>query len=150
MNIKTRIATQCDNLFCGILRVAGYAPTLYNGTIKQSDTMTAATYQADLLSPGTEYNGWTNYETWNVGLWLNGDEGLYDIARRALDYDHLVEMLTCIGSDTTGDGVRWDDPKVNAVEIDEMLRISSMTTFIVWVCVSILIYIFIKNFKNNA
>ena len=30
MNIKTRIATQCDNLFCGILRVAGYAPTQYN------------------------------------------------------------------------------------------------------------------------
>ena len=37
------------------------------------------TYQADLLSPDTEYNGWTNYETWNVGLWLGGDEGLYDI-----------------------------------------------------------------------
>jgi len=53
---------------------------------------------------------------------LGGDEGLYDIARRALDYDHLCEMLTCIGSETTGDGVRWDDPKVNAVEIDEMLQ----------------------------
>ena len=37
-----------------------------------------ATYQADLLSPDKEYNGWTNYETWNVGLWLGGDEGLYD------------------------------------------------------------------------
>ena len=38
------------------------------------------TYQADLLSPDTEYNGWTNYETWNVGLWLGGDEGLYDLS----------------------------------------------------------------------
>ena len=122
MNIKTRIATECDNLLCGILRVAGYAPTLYNETIKQSDTMTAATYQANLLDQDTEYNGWTNYETWNVGLWLGGDQGLYEMARRAMDYDHLVEMLTCIGSDTTGDGVRWDDPKVNAVEIDEMLE----------------------------
>jgi len=121
MNIKTRIATQCDNLFCGILRVAGYAPTLYNTTSHTNQNMTA-TYQADLLSPDTEYNGWTNYETWNVGLWLGGDEGLYDIARRALDYDHLCEMLTCMGSETTGDGVRWDDPKVNAVEIDEMLQ----------------------------
>tara|TARA_B100000424_G_C22552924_1_gene313790 strand:+ start:139 stop:399 length:261 start_codon:yes stop_codon:yes gene_type:complete len=80
------------------------------------------TYQADLLSPDTEYNGWTNYETWNVGLWLGGDAGLYEIARRALDYDHLCEMLACMGSETTGDGVRWDDPKVNAVEIDEMLQ----------------------------
>jgi hypothetical protein len=31
-------------------------------------------------------------------------------------------MLSCIGSEVTGDGVRWDDPKVNAVEIDEMLE----------------------------
>ena len=81
-----------------------------------------STYQANVLDRDVEYNGWTNYETWNVGLWLGGDEGLYDIARRALDYDHLVEMLTCLGSETTGDGVRWDDPKVNGVEINEMLE----------------------------
>jgi len=23
------------------------------------------------------YNGWTNYETWNVKLWLDNDQGLY-------------------------------------------------------------------------
>ena len=121
MNIKTRIANECDNLICGILRVAGYSPTLYNGTNQTNQTM-HATYQANLLDQDTEYNGWTNYETWNVGLWLGGDQGLYEMARRAMDYDHLVEMLTCIGSETTGDGVRWDDAKVNAVEINEMLE----------------------------
>ena len=80
------------------------------------------TYQADLLNTDTEYNGWTNYETWNVGLWLGGDEGLYDIARRAMDFSHLLEIFQSYGIETTGDGVRWDDPKVNAVEIDEMLE----------------------------
>ena len=66
MNIKTRIATQCDSLLCGILKVAGYAPTLYNNNSQtKSDTMTA-TYQANVLSPDVEYNGWTNYETWTV------------------------------------------------------------------------------------
>ena len=84
MNIKTRIATQCDNLFCGILRVAGYAPTLYTKTSQTNQIMTTATYQANLLDQDTEYNGWTNYETWNVGLWLGGDEGLYDIATPCL------------------------------------------------------------------
>ena len=121
MNIKTRIANECDNLICGILRVAGYSPTLYNGTNQTNQTM-QATYQANLLDQDTEYNGWTNYETWNVGLWLGGDQGLYEMARRAMDYDHLLEMLSMLGSETTGDGVRWDDAKVNAVEINEMLE----------------------------
>jgi hypothetical protein len=25
-----------------------------------------------------EYNGWTNYETWNAALWLDNDQGSYN------------------------------------------------------------------------
>ena len=122
MNTKlltTQIVDKCDNLFCGILRVAGYAPTLYNTVNQTNQTMTAS-YQTQFTD--TDYNGWTNYETWNVGLWLGNDEGLYEVARRALDFDHLIEMLNSYGSEFTGDGVRWDDPSVNRVEIEEMLE----------------------------
>ena len=27
------------------------------------------------------YNGWTNYETWNVKLWMDNDEGSYQYWR---------------------------------------------------------------------
>ena len=28
-----------------------------------------------------EYNGWKNYETWNIALWLQNDYPIYCIAR---------------------------------------------------------------------
>lgn len=45
--------------------------TVHPSTTLKSHTMTV-TYQANLSD--TEYNGWTNYETWNVALWLQNDE----------------------------------------------------------------------------
>lgn len=27
------------------------------------------------------YNGWSNYETWNVALWLDNDQGTYNYVR---------------------------------------------------------------------
>jgi hypothetical protein len=48
-----------------------------------------------------KYQGWTNYETWAVALWLNNEEGSYrywrEQAREWCDYEdttiHLVEQL---------------------------------------------------------
>ena len=68
------------------------------------------------------YNGWTNYETWNVALWIGNDEGLYHLAQEAGDYQTFKDALEgCITEETfqTPDGVYWDDPKVNIVEINE-------------------------------
>ena len=31
-----------------------------------------------------KYNGWTNYETWNVALWLDNEPGTYEDARRII------------------------------------------------------------------
>lgn len=30
-----------------------------------------------MMSYTEQYNGWTNYETWLVALWLNGDQANY-------------------------------------------------------------------------
>ena len=32
----------------------------------------------------SEYNGWTNYETWNMNLWLTNDSSFYEIAEDAI------------------------------------------------------------------
>lgn len=72
------------------------------------------TFQANLTD--TEYNGWENYKTWNVALWINNDEGLYNLAQQCGDYQTFCD---CVGSDAvTGDGVKYNDPDVNAVQID--------------------------------
>ena len=39
-----------------------------------------------------EYNGWTNWATWNVSLWLNNDEFLYRQMRRAKT-PHELEVI---------------------------------------------------------
>ncbi len=40
-----------------------------------------------------KYNGWTNYETWNVNLWIDNEEGSYNERRRAAfeSYDVQAE-----------------------------------------------------------
>ena len=39
------------------------------------------------------YNGWKNWATWNVALWLGNDEHLYFLSRRFAYYKDLVEHL---------------------------------------------------------
>ena len=71
------------------------------------------------------YNGWTNYETWNVALWIGNDEGLYHMAReyRHYGYERFADMMMELAEDNaTLDGVKWNDPNLNYVELDEMME----------------------------
>lgn len=79
------------------------------------------------------YNGWTNYETWNVALWIGNDEFLYNTAKACVEYcgdtetpwDKFVRCMTDgeIGRMLiqTPDGVKYNDPNINAIEMNEMM-----------------------------
>ena len=55
------------------------------------------------------YNGWKNYETWNVALWLITDELLHILAKSCKDYPDLVLRLKDMFTEQTPDGVFWAD-----------------------------------------
>lgn len=76
-----------------------------------------------------EYNGWTNYETWNVALWLDNEQGSHfhfvdragaldmDAARLASEiYASVSESAPDLGTSTYADllgaalsSVNWYD-----------------------------------------
>jgi len=84
-----------------------------------SDQMTN-TFQTNILETG--YNGWANYETWNVSLWIQNDASIYDAEQGCDSYNELCEMFYDCGVKETPDGVSFTDPKVNKIEINEMLQ----------------------------
>jgi len=72
----------------------------------------------------TEYNGWMNYETWNVSLWIGNDEGLYEMARKCRDYKAFVKAMALLGgkiSEETPDGVLWNYDDLDIAALDEMI-----------------------------
>ena len=81
-------------------------------TQNQLSQMTT-TFQRNALD--ISYNGWENYETWNVALWINNTENLYHLAMEAGDYEAFVEL---VGNATTGDGVKFNDPRVNVIQLN--------------------------------
>ena len=79
--------------------------------------MTTATYQLNALD--ISYNGWNNYETWNVALWINNEEGLYHLSQECGGYEEFVKCLYDeYGVTETGDGVKFNSRRVNVVQIN--------------------------------
>ena len=70
----------------------------------------------------TTYNGWTNYETWNVALYIQNEYNLYLESLRHTSYIEMIPFLKDVMGDKTPDGVRWDDIELDTNELDEMLN----------------------------
>jgi hypothetical protein len=77
-----------------------------------------------------DYNGWKNYETWNVALYLDNDEGTYlavkEYVRDTLNstddltYDGLIQYLG-IEDESTPDGIPWNYFRIDRREMFEWL-----------------------------
>lgn len=75
----------------------------------------------------TTYNGWKNYETWNVQLWIDNDETLYQLAVRFMStprkgkvYLNFLKFAGLTGE--TKDGVAWLDKTLDYPKLDETMR----------------------------
>ena len=77
-----------------------------------------------------EYNGYKNYQTWNVALWLNNDESLYhsmveyaDLCKRHKirpSYTGLINYLGLTGV-RTGDNVSFTSKQLFRSELTSLL-----------------------------
>jgi hypothetical protein len=70
-----------------------------------------------------EYNGWANWETWNVALWIGNDESLYHDAKyfRNKGFKEFAEYLRGFGIVETPDGAAYNDSGLDIEALDKML-----------------------------
>lgn len=72
-----------------------------------------------------EYNGWANWETWNVALWIQNDEGLYAIAKdyKRIGYKAFADMMREeMNFRETPDSVAMNDSGLDIEALDEMMQ----------------------------
>ena len=74
-----------------------------------------------------DYNGWKNRQTWNVALWIQNDEGLYNFVDGMSSYQVFVDSMREMSGDSsigyqTPDGVAWNDSALDTERLDELIR----------------------------
>ena len=67
------------------------------------------------------YNGWTNYETWNVALHINSLVDWYEVARISADYQTFFSFISNRGVYETPDGVKLNSLKLDVHQLNDVL-----------------------------
>ena len=89
--------------------------------VKKLSPMKTIQPSINLWDKKEKYNGWSDWTTWNVALWIRNDYGFYSIAKDCKDYmDFLYEMQAMIGSFATPDGADWGE--ANIEEMNEVIE----------------------------
>ena len=77
---------------------------------------------------GTTYNGWKNRQTWNVALWINNEEPLYNAAvefmksyKGRAPYKAFIKREGLEG-DRTPDNIAWDGTRLDYKALNEMME----------------------------
>ena len=68
------------------------------------------------------YNGWANYETWNVALWMDNDEISYELARSSKNFSEYRKKQNLRAEPLTGDNVSLFDDNLNIKELNEKIK----------------------------
>ena len=69
-----------------------------------------------------DYNGWANYETWNVALWMDNDEISYELARSSKNFSEYRKKQNLRAEPLTGDNVSLFDDNLNIKELNEKIK----------------------------
>ena len=72
----------------------------------------------------TTYNGWSNFSTWNVALYIQNDYTMYELARKfCSSFEQFRSKADYLyGWVATPDGVKLNDPAIDIEELDEMIQ----------------------------
>jgi hypothetical protein len=82
------------------------------------------------MSTEGTYEGWKNYDTWNVSLWINNTEHLYKGAVDFMKHEnpdptnpYRAFVISCgLDSQSTPDKVAYMSESLDYEELNEMMR----------------------------
>jgi hypothetical protein len=79
------------------------------------------------------FNGYANYATWNVALWVLNDEFLYNTAKACVEFcsegdTPWTKFVRCMMKGQIGrylgatpDGVAWDSAEIDARQMERLM-----------------------------